>query len=84
MSKANLFWIILGLVAVAAIVYVAVAMKDKNSSDTGNGSDGENVYCTLDAKLCPDGSYVGRVAPSCDFAPCPGNPEPTPQAPSGY
>lgn len=29
------------------------------------------VACTLEAKLCPDGSYVGRVAPSCQFAPCP-------------
>jgi hypothetical protein len=27
--------------------------------------------CTMDAKECPDGSYVGRVAPSCAFAPCP-------------
>ncbi|MEI6058714.1 MAG: hypothetical protein WCP89_02990, partial [archaeon] len=25
----------------------------------------------LDAKLCPDGSYVGRVPPSCAFATCP-------------
>ncbi len=31
------------------------------------------VACTMEAKLCPDGSYVGRVAPSCDFAPCPGS-----------
>lgn len=29
------------------------------------------VACTLEAKLCPDGSYVGRVAPDCHFAPCP-------------
>lgn len=29
------------------------------------------VACTLDAKMCPDGSYVGRVGPSCEFAPCP-------------
>lgn len=29
------------------------------------------VVCTMDAKQCPDGSYVGRVAPNCDFAPCP-------------
>jgi hypothetical protein len=28
--------------------------------------------CTLDAKTCPDGTSVGRVAPNCDFAPCPG------------
>ena len=29
------------------------------------------VACTMDARLCPDGSSVGRVGPSCDFAPCP-------------
>lgn len=33
----------------------------------------ESVYCTADAKECPDGSYVGRVGPSCEFAACPGN-----------
>lgn len=27
--------------------------------------------CTMDAKMCPDGSYVGRVPPSCEFAACP-------------
>jgi hypothetical protein len=27
--------------------------------------------CTKEAKRCPDGSYVGRVAPSCQFATCP-------------
>lgn len=27
--------------------------------------------CTMDAKLCSDGSYVGRVAPDCKFAECP-------------
>ncbi len=29
------------------------------------------VACTTDAKLCPDGSYVGRVGPNCEFAACP-------------
>lgn len=29
------------------------------------------VYCTQDAKLCPDGSYVGRQGPKCEFDPCP-------------
>ena len=33
--------------------------------------DEEQVYCTQDAKLCPDGSYVGRVGPNCEFAACP-------------
>lgn len=31
------------------------------------------VACTMEAKLCPDGSYVGRSGPNCDFAPCPGS-----------
>ncbi len=31
----------------------------------------EGVFCTMDAKLCPDGSYVGRIPPNCEFAQCP-------------
>ncbi len=33
--------------------------------------DGGGIACTADAKLCPDGSYVGRVSPKCEFAQCP-------------
>lgn len=29
------------------------------------------VFCTQEAKLCPDGSSVGRTGPRCEFAPCP-------------
>jgi len=25
----------------------------------------------MEAKACPDGSYVGRSGPNCEFAPCP-------------
>jgi len=35
------------------------------------GRNDDSIFCTADAKQCPDGSYVGRVAPSCEFAPCP-------------
>ncbi len=27
--------------------------------------------CTLDAKICPDGTTIGRTGPSCTFTPCP-------------
>lgn len=27
--------------------------------------------CTMEAKICPDGTSVGRVGPNCEFAPCP-------------
>ncbi len=36
-----------------------------------------DVICAADAKLCSDGSYVGRVAPNCEFALCPGENKPT-------
>src|SRR3989344_3102938 len=31
----------------------------------------QTMYCTQEAKLCPDGSYVGRSGPMCEFAACP-------------
>lgn len=27
--------------------------------------------CTMEAKICPDGSAVGRTGQNCEFAPCP-------------
>jgi len=29
------------------------------------------AICTQEAKVCPDGSSVGRIGPNCEFAPCP-------------
>lgn len=29
------------------------------------------VGCTLDAKICPDATAVGRTGPNCEFAACP-------------
>ncbi len=40
--------------------------KGKRTVDRGN------VACTTDAKQCPDGSWVSRKPPGCQFAPCPG------------
>jgi len=28
------------------------------------------TVCQPDLKLCPDGSYVGRTLPNCDFLEC--------------
>jgi hypothetical protein len=27
--------------------------------------------CTMEAKICPDGSAVGRTGPNCEFSLCP-------------
>lgn len=37
-----------------------------------NKNTGGGVACTMEARLCPDGSAVGRQGPRCEFAPCPG------------
>jgi endonuclease YncB( thermonuclease family) len=39
----------------------------KNRSGTNHGNV---VICTMDAKQCPDGSFVSRTGPNCEFAPC--------------
>ena len=52
-----------------------------DSALTTNNNQG--TVCTADAKMCPDGSFVGRVAPSCNFAACPtGNGTSTPPSDS--
>ncbi len=41
----------------------------------------QQTVCTQEAKLCPDGSYVARVAPNCEFQQCPTTVCPTPTEP---
>jgi benzodiazapine receptor len=33
--------------------------------------EGRYVACTMEARLCPDGSAVGRSGPNCEFGACP-------------
>ncbi len=37
----------------------------------GNTRVDAPMGCTLEAKICPDGTSVGRTGPNCEFAPCP-------------
>ena len=36
-----------------------------------NSASNKQVACTMEAKLCPDGSSVGRTGPKCEFSVCP-------------
>lgn len=57
---------------------IPITFSELSQTNTLAPSDDEEVvFCTMDAMQCPDGSWVGRVAPSCSFAPCPevGGPE---------
>lgn len=57
--------LLIGGVAVVAVV-VALWFMNSTPAEAPVGQ-----YCTMDAKLCPDGSYVSRSGPNCEFAQCP-------------
>lgn len=46
-------------------------MEDGTIPDQTKKPGDDDVYCTADAFLCPDGSYIGRSGPNCEFK-CPG------------
>lgn len=70
--------IILAAVIVAVIIILAIigvaqrASAPQNSGNDAGGNSGGQTMCTMDAKICPDGSSVGRSGPDCEFEPCPG------------
>jgi Immunoglobulin-like domain of bacterial spore germination len=66
--------IIYGLVVVAVLAGVASFFISKSEPvATIPGVPEDQVMCTMDAKQCPDGSYVGRTGAKCEFV-CPAAP----------
>jgi hypothetical protein len=61
--------------AIGIIVIIAAAVGVSawwmNQSEQSNGGNSKPVVCTQEAKQCPDGSFVSRTDPNCEFAPCP-------------
>ena len=58
-------WIALGtFIVMVGIVWVLAGAHVAKAPSGGEA-------CTAEAKLCPDGSYVGRTGPNCEFAECP-------------
>lgn len=58
-KNARIIFLISFLVVLAGVLFFSLNKKP------------EQVFCTQEAKLCPDGSYVGRTGPNCEFAACP-------------
>jgi len=61
--------ILIAVVAIAVMAVAAFVLLGGLSVKTAGG-----VACTEEAKLCPDGTAVGRTGPNCEFAPCPTGP----------
>lgn len=55
---------------VLIVVVGAGAFIYRNTMEQPLAPEGE-VACTMEARLCPDGSAVGREGPNCEFAACP-------------
>ncbi|MBS1266416.1 MAG: hypothetical protein MAG795_00383 [Candidatus Woesearchaeota archaeon] len=55
------------MVLVLAIMATGVLAE----TDKVTAIDTDSIVCTADVKQCPDGSYVSRQPPTCDFAECP-------------
>ncbi|MBI4086613.1 hypothetical protein HY416_01375 [Candidatus Kaiserbacteria bacterium] len=69
------FGIIVTLIIAAGVggyVYTQSQMPDYADTAPAPPSAPEETACTQEAKQCPDGTYVGRTGPKCEFAACPG------------
>jgi hypothetical protein len=61
MNNKNTIWIVIILIVVLGAIGIFLMMNNFF----------QVKVCTTEAKVCPDGSSVGRVGPNCEFAACP-------------
>jgi len=52
------------IISISVVTYIFLKSRPRTA-------DGTPAACTLEAKICPDGTSVGRVGPTCDFEACP-------------
>jgi hypothetical protein len=67
---------ILIFVIVVFILGGLLYIYNPESTEYKNPNEQGPVACTQEAKLCPDGSYVGRISPDCNFKECPASTTP--------
>ena len=66
-SKKGYWFVALVVVVIVVAAYLALKKEAGAPSDQTGAVGG---VCTQDVKRCPDGSYVQRVSPTCEFAAC--------------
>src|SRR5262245_26096340 len=52
--------------------HVCMSAGEHAESKAKASAPNKHYECTAEAKMCPDGSAVGRSGPNCEFAKCPG------------
>mgnify|MGYP001595055458 FL=1 len=67
--------VVMGVCFTAVVVIGLYLTYDKFLFLQPSTKEQENpVVCTQEAKACPDGSFVGRTGPNCEFTQCPESP----------
>ena len=66
-NNKKVLWFIFSLALFLAAIYLVSLNKTLNTP----ALIPDGVACTMEAKICPDGSAVGRSGPKCEFAACP-------------
>jgi len=61
-----------GFMALAAVLILGGIFAGASAGIFPDGNNGGGVACTMEAKICSDGTAVGRTGPNCEFAACPG------------
>ncbi len=64
----------LGIIVILAIIIGWIILLDNDKYNQNKAAplpDNQLKACTMEAKICPDGSTVGRTGPNCEFTPCP-------------
>ncbi len=68
MKQLALFVVLILVLGVCGFLYRnTLEAPDRNTAASSTAGSA----CTLDAKICPDGTSVGRTGPNCSFAACP-------------
>ena len=65
------------LIALGVLGFVTHQFPSHEVTQTPPPETSHPVMCTMDAKICPDGSAVGRSGPKCEFAACPSSNTPS-------
>lgn len=63
--------LIIAIFIVFQFPFISEKTTVEDETETENVEEEGLIACTLDAKVCPDGSTVGRTAPDCEFRKCP-------------
>ncbi len=69
-QKGNIAIVIIVLVLLATVAFLGWTYL-KNSNFKSPLINSQTNVCTMEAKICPDGSSVGRSGDKCEFAKCP-------------